>query len=199
VGFKRQMHFTSFGDLQRRISESYDYDACLLVKSLTEPDPSSYVGLLSSNSPMCRWRPKQSKPATDWEARIDEAKFNKSSLNNCRSSPSSRAMCPWRPISASAITARALSSPSRSGTRRSCLYASRDCGLRIAECRELTISAEQVRSIRNPQSAIRNYHCVASLAIPAIARASSKRFIASLGRKTWPSAVINPRSSATLT
>jgi peptide/nickel transport system substrate-binding protein len=72
VGFKRQMHFTSFGDLQRRISESYDYDACLLVTSLSEPDPSSYVGLLSSNSPMCRWRPKQSKPATDWEARIDD-------------------------------------------------------------------------------------------------------------------------------
>ena len=72
MGFKRQMHFTSFGDLQRRILESYDYDACLLVTSLSEPDPSSYVGLLSSNSPMCRWRPKQSKPATDWEARIDD-------------------------------------------------------------------------------------------------------------------------------
>src|SRR5215510_2648768 len=38
------MHLTSFGDLRRRISESYDYDACLLVTSLTEPDPSSYVG-----------------------------------------------------------------------------------------------------------------------------------------------------------
>jgi len=142
VGFKRQMHFTSFGDLQRRILESYDYDACLLVTSLTEPDQSSYAGLLRSNNPICRWRPKQSKPATDWEARIDDllakqaretnperrappsAKFNKSSLNNRRSSPSSRAMCPWRPISALAITARALSSPSRSGTRKSCLYAS---------------------------------------------------------------------------
>ena len=72
MGFKRQMHFTSFGDLQRRILESYDYDACLLVTNLTEPDPSSYAGLLRSNSPMCRWRPKQSKPATDWEARIDD-------------------------------------------------------------------------------------------------------------------------------
>jgi peptide/nickel transport system substrate-binding protein len=66
------MHFTSFGDLHRRISESYDYDACLLVTSLSEPDPSSYVNFLSSSSPTCRWRPRQSKPATDWEARIDD-------------------------------------------------------------------------------------------------------------------------------
>jgi ABC-type transport system substrate-binding protein len=61
-----------FGDLQRRISESYDYDAYLLVWSLSEPDPSSYTNYLSSSSPTCRWRPKQSKPATTWEARIDD-------------------------------------------------------------------------------------------------------------------------------
>jgi peptide/nickel transport system substrate-binding protein len=72
LGIKMQVAPIDFGDLQRRITESYDYDACLLVASLTEPDPSAYTNLLSSSSPTCRWRPKQSKPATDWEARIDD-------------------------------------------------------------------------------------------------------------------------------
>jgi peptide/nickel transport system substrate-binding protein len=72
LGIKMQVAPIDFGDLQRRILESYDYDACLLVTSLSEPDPSSYTNFLSSSSPTCRWRPKQSKPATDWEARIDD-------------------------------------------------------------------------------------------------------------------------------
>ena len=72
LGIKMQVAPIDFGDLQRRILESYDYDACLLVTSLNEPDPSSYSNFLSSSSPTCRWRPKQSKPATFWEARIDD-------------------------------------------------------------------------------------------------------------------------------
>src|SRR5262245_17381740 len=72
LGVKMQVAPIDFGDLQRRIMESYDYDACLLVGSFTEPDPSSYTNFLSSKSPTCRWRPKQPKPATDWEARIDD-------------------------------------------------------------------------------------------------------------------------------
>ena len=72
LGIKMRLAPIDPGDLDRRISESFDYDACLLVTSVTEPDPSSYVNYLSSSSPTCRWRPKQSKPATAWEARIDE-------------------------------------------------------------------------------------------------------------------------------
>jgi peptide/nickel transport system substrate-binding protein len=72
LGIKMQVAPIDFGDLLRRISESYDYDAYLLVWTLTDPDPSSYVNFLVSRSPTRRWRPKQSKPATDWEARIDD-------------------------------------------------------------------------------------------------------------------------------
>jgi peptide/nickel transport system substrate-binding protein len=72
LGIKMQVAPIDFGDLQRRISESYDYDACLLVSSVSEPDPSTYTNFLSSSSPTCRWRPKQSTPATAWEARIDD-------------------------------------------------------------------------------------------------------------------------------
>src|SRR5262249_4827124 len=71
LGIKMQVAPIDFGDLQRRISESYDYEACLLVISVTEPDPSSYTNFLSSSSPTLPWRPKQSKPATAWEAQID--------------------------------------------------------------------------------------------------------------------------------
>jgi peptide/nickel transport system substrate-binding protein len=72
LGIKMQVAPIDFGDLQRRISESYDYDAYLLVWSVSEPDPSSYANFLISSSPTRRWRPKQSKPATTWEARIDD-------------------------------------------------------------------------------------------------------------------------------
>jgi peptide/nickel transport system substrate-binding protein len=82
LGIKMQVAPIDFGDLLRRITESYDYDACLLVMSLTEPDPSSYTNFLSSGSPTCRWRPKQSKPATDWEARIDDLLAKQASETN---------------------------------------------------------------------------------------------------------------------
>ena len=39
---------------------------------MTEADPSSYTNFLRSSSPSHQWYPKQEKPATPWEARIDE-------------------------------------------------------------------------------------------------------------------------------
>jgi peptide/nickel transport system substrate-binding protein len=44
----------------------------LFGTSVTEPDPSSYTNFLRSSSPSHQWYPKQEKPATEWEARIDE-------------------------------------------------------------------------------------------------------------------------------
>jgi peptide/nickel transport system substrate-binding protein len=72
LGIKMQVAPIDFGDLRRRVSESYDYDAYLLVWSLSDPDPSAYANYLSASSPTRLWRPKQSKPATAWEARIDD-------------------------------------------------------------------------------------------------------------------------------
>ena len=39
---------------------------------MTEPDPSAYTNFLSSGSTAHQWHPKQSRPATEWEARLDE-------------------------------------------------------------------------------------------------------------------------------
>src|SRR5215510_5567671 len=72
LGIKMQVAPIDFGEFQRRTTESYDYDAALLGIASTEPDPSNYANFLSSGSGDNPWRPKQSKPATAWEARIDE-------------------------------------------------------------------------------------------------------------------------------
>jgi peptide/nickel transport system substrate-binding protein len=55
-----------------RINNTYDYEAMLYGTSATEPDPSSSADLLRSGSPQHFWYAKEPKPATDWEARIDE-------------------------------------------------------------------------------------------------------------------------------
>jgi peptide/nickel transport system substrate-binding protein len=72
LGIRMQVSPIDPGDLLGRISKSYDYDACLLPSSVTEPDPSSYANYLSSNSPTCYWRQKHPKPAPAWEAQIDD-------------------------------------------------------------------------------------------------------------------------------
>jgi peptide/nickel transport system substrate-binding protein len=60
------------GDLLARVTRSFDYDACLLGISPTEPDPSAELPLWLSRGPMHFWYPAQERPSTDWEARIDE-------------------------------------------------------------------------------------------------------------------------------
>jgi peptide/nickel transport system substrate-binding protein len=72
LGIKMQSAPIEFQALTQRWSQSYDYDAVLLGLSVTDPDPSSYTTLLQSTSGNHQWYPKQSKPATEWEARIDQ-------------------------------------------------------------------------------------------------------------------------------
>jgi peptide/nickel transport system substrate-binding protein len=72
LGIKLQLAPIEFGELTRRVSQSFDYDAALLGTSPSEPDPSAYANVLRSSSPFNQWHPKQAKPATAWEARIDE-------------------------------------------------------------------------------------------------------------------------------
>ncbi len=72
LGIKLQLAPIEFGELTRRVSQSFDYDAALLGTSPSEPDPSAYANVLRSSSPFNQWHPKQPKPATAWETRIDE-------------------------------------------------------------------------------------------------------------------------------
>ena len=72
LGIAMQVAPVEFKNLTERWTSSFDYDAILSGISLTATDPSSYGGLLLSNAGVHQWRPKQEKPATEWEARIDE-------------------------------------------------------------------------------------------------------------------------------
>src|SRR5262245_15353081 len=72
LGIKMQVAPIDPGEFGRRTSESYDFDAAIHGTSLSEPEPSSYTNFLQSGSPSNQWRPTQTRPATAWEARIDE-------------------------------------------------------------------------------------------------------------------------------
>jgi peptide/nickel transport system substrate-binding protein len=58
-------------DLLGRITRSFEYDACLLGITQTDPDPSAELPLWLSRAPLHFWHPAQTQPATQWEARID--------------------------------------------------------------------------------------------------------------------------------
>ena len=72
LGIKMQPAPIEFQALTARWTQSYDYDAVLLGLSVTDPDPSSYTNFLQSASGNHQWHPKQQKPATEWEARLDQ-------------------------------------------------------------------------------------------------------------------------------
>ncbi|MBD0327512.1 MAG: ABC transporter substrate-binding protein, partial [Pyrinomonadaceae bacterium] len=72
LGIRMQIAPIEVGELTRRRKQNFDYDAILFGTSISEPDPSSYTNFLFSNSEEHQWRPKQPRPATDWEARLDE-------------------------------------------------------------------------------------------------------------------------------
>jgi peptide/nickel transport system substrate-binding protein len=58
-------------DLIVRITQSFDYEACLLGITQTDPDPSDGLPMWLSHAPLHFWNPSQERPATGWEAQID--------------------------------------------------------------------------------------------------------------------------------
>ncbi len=72
LGIRMQVAPIETGELTRRISQSFDYEAALFGTAVSEPDPSSYTNFLRSNSATHQWFPKQTAPTTEWERRVDE-------------------------------------------------------------------------------------------------------------------------------
>ncbi|HMV87552.1 MAG TPA: ABC transporter substrate-binding protein [Blastocatellia bacterium] len=54
------------------INDTLNYEACLLAVVSGDADPTSHANILSSAGLGHWWHPRQKKPATAWEARIDE-------------------------------------------------------------------------------------------------------------------------------
>ncbi|MDQ3133422.1 MAG: ABC transporter substrate-binding protein [Acidobacteriota bacterium] len=72
LGIKMQVAPIENAQISARVTQSYEYEAVLFGVSVTEPDPSSYSDFLRSDSPQHQWYPKQPKPATEWEARLNQ-------------------------------------------------------------------------------------------------------------------------------
>jgi peptide/nickel transport system substrate-binding protein len=72
LGIKMNVTPIETSQVNDRVQRGADYDAALLGTSTTQPDPSSYSTFFRSESVNHQWHPRQEKPATDWEARLDE-------------------------------------------------------------------------------------------------------------------------------
>lgn len=71
IGTKATFKLEDFNTLVTKIQDSYDYEACLL--GLTgSPEPANGLNVYLSSGRTHEWYPEQAKPATEWEARIDE-------------------------------------------------------------------------------------------------------------------------------
>lgn len=71
VGIKVNIVTLDFPSLIERITRTYDYEACLLGLVNTDLDPNSQMNVWLSSAENHQWNPKQSKPATSWEAELD--------------------------------------------------------------------------------------------------------------------------------
>ncbi len=60
-----------FRSLIDRVLRSFDYEACLFGLGAGDGDPNSGMAVWLSNGEHHFWRPRQSQPATAWEAEID--------------------------------------------------------------------------------------------------------------------------------
>ena len=71
IGIKANLVTLDFPSLIERITRTYDYEACLLGLVNTDLDPNSQMNVWLSSAENHQWNPKQSKPATAWEAELD--------------------------------------------------------------------------------------------------------------------------------
>jgi peptide/nickel transport system substrate-binding protein len=72
LGIKVNLATLESRALLSTINEGLNYEACLLAIVSGDTDPTSHVNILSSRGLTHWWHPRQAKPATDWEARIDD-------------------------------------------------------------------------------------------------------------------------------
>jgi peptide/nickel transport system substrate-binding protein len=71
IGIKVNVVTLDFNALLERISQTYNYEACLLGFLNADLDPNSQMTIWLSSGDDHQWNPKQKSPATPWEAEID--------------------------------------------------------------------------------------------------------------------------------
>lgn len=71
LGIGVELQFLDFNTIVNKISDSYDYEACMLGLGGGAPDPFAGKDILMSGGRLHFWNPQQKTPATEWEAEID--------------------------------------------------------------------------------------------------------------------------------
>jgi peptide/nickel transport system substrate-binding protein len=72
IGIKVNVVTLDFNSLLERMTQSYNYEACLLGFKNVELDPNSQMAIWLSSADNHQWNPSQKSPASQWEAEIDK-------------------------------------------------------------------------------------------------------------------------------
>ncbi len=72
IGIKLNVVTLDFPSLIERITQSFNYEACLLGLVNDELDPNAQMTVWLSSAENHQWNPSQKTPATAWEAEIDK-------------------------------------------------------------------------------------------------------------------------------
>ena len=71
IGMQVNVVTLDFPSLIQRISKAFNYEAAMLGLTNVELDPNEQMNVWLSSSDQHQWNPRQSSPATSWEAEID--------------------------------------------------------------------------------------------------------------------------------
>jgi peptide/nickel transport system substrate-binding protein len=71
LGMRVQVVPLEFRSLIDRVTQTKEYDACLLGLASFDADPNSDINVWLSSGGTHLWNPSQSHPSTTWEAEID--------------------------------------------------------------------------------------------------------------------------------
>jgi len=72
IGITMKVVTLDFPALIERITRTFDYEACLLGLVNTDLDPNGQLTVWMSSGENHQWNPSQKRPATAWEAEIDQ-------------------------------------------------------------------------------------------------------------------------------
>jgi peptide/nickel transport system substrate-binding protein len=71
IGIRLNLVKLDYSAIIERITQSFDYEACLLGLTNVDLDPDGQTNVWLSSAANHQWNPNQASPATPWEAEID--------------------------------------------------------------------------------------------------------------------------------
>jgi peptide/nickel transport system substrate-binding protein len=72
IGIRLNVVTLDFPSLIERISQTFNYESCLLGLTNLDLDPSAQMNVWLSSAANHQWNPNQKQPATAWEAEVDK-------------------------------------------------------------------------------------------------------------------------------